>query len=131
MTSCKVNRFIIISHLFCRIGSYSEGELKNLRTLYEKDINQLNAEWHYFDEEYKAPGVLDNINATWFSVGTYPQGDDILELIEQPVGATYDGDLRDVLVTTNQKGILWLILPARYLFYYYNYFYGLCIAIYN
>ena len=121
---------MVLYHIFrCRIGSYSEGELKNLRTLYEKDINQLNAEWHFFDEEYKTPGVLDNINTTWFSVGTYPQGDDILENIEQPAGATYVGDLRDVSVTTEQKGSLLIILQIKYLFYHYNHYYVLCLTI--
>ena len=108
---------MVLYHIFrCRIGSYSEGELKNLSTLYEKDINQLNAEWHFFDEEYKTPGVLDNINTTWFSVGTYPQGDDILEIIEQPPGATYVGDLLDVSVTTEQKGSFWVFFKLNIYF---------------
>lgn len=37
--------------------------------------------------------MLDNIDATWMSIGTYPIGENIQNLTEQPVTPTYVGHL--------------------------------------
>ena len=60
---------------------------------YLSDVHQFERKWHYFDDQYKTQDVLDNIDVTWMSIGTYPIGENIRNLTEQPVTPTHVGHL--------------------------------------
>ena len=91
-----------------RISNHDEEDINGLETIYEMGIHQLQAEWHYFDNELKTKGLLDNINATWISVGTYPLGEDIQSIVEQPITSTYTGQIQEPPVTIEDKGIIYI-----------------------
>ena len=61
--------------------------------VYLSDLQQFEKKWYYFDDQYKTPGVLDNIELTWMSIGTYPLGENIKNITEQAVSPTYAGHL--------------------------------------
>ena len=69
--------------------------------------------WHYFDCEYKTEDVLDNIDAMWYGIGTFPFGDDIKRKTEQTVSLTYTGHLSSTDFNTGDEGKFLAIITAH------------------
>ena len=68
------------------------------------DAEHFDYEWHYFDGQYKTDGVLDNIDQTWLSMGTYPLGDNIKIFTEMPLTPTHVGRLSPADIPASYMG---------------------------
>ncbi|KAL3873866.1 hypothetical protein ACJMK2_036950, partial [Sinanodonta woodiana] len=66
---------------------------KSFGTIYQQSTDTLTAAWHFNDTEILDPKVLDNIEATWYEVGTYPLGEDIWNMTESPLSPLYEASL--------------------------------------
>ncbi|KAK3612515.1 hypothetical protein CHS0354_024486 [Potamilus streckersoni] len=64
---------------------FNGSESDQVLTLYQGFTDSLTAEWHYNDTELLENGILDNMDDAWFSVGTYPFGDDIWNVTDMTI----------------------------------------------
>ncbi|KAK3612537.1 hypothetical protein CHS0354_024514 [Potamilus streckersoni] len=82
------------------IGNESDQVL----TLYQRSTDSLTARWHYNDTELLENDILDNIDDAWFSVGTYPFGDDIWNVTDMAVSTNLDASLPIGLIHPESSG---------------------------
>lgn len=90
---------------FDNIAGVGQDSFEHGMPIYVRDTQMFKVVWHYFDDEYKTDDVLDNIEATWYSIGTHPFAEDVKNLTQQLVSPLYVGHLPGEDINPREMGL--------------------------
>ena len=95
---------MIYNSICFSIAGVGQDSFEHGMPIYVRDTQMFKVEWHYFDDEYKTDDVLDNIEATWYSIGTHPFAEDVKNLTQQLVSPLYVGHLPGEDINPREMG---------------------------